>query len=186
MRSDAAQAHVPSQNPILANSIATIKQFASIFRAVAKIWDMKNCFDLRRYERSADGQTPFALRYCHWDRGCKRSAGLWSTVLRRYVWTLAGRLWCARMMRREKPYKDWSHFKRARWALKGEIVELYARGDPKHVAVVNFTTVKVHLQSGHTYILIHGRGRVDKGKQPAVRTLSPAPCMCLAQPRSVI
>ena len=92
--------------------------------------------------------------------------------LERYVWKLCGRLWCSRMMRRVQPYKDWSHFKRARWTLNGEIVELYSRGDPKHVADVQFTSVRVRLQPGHTYVLVHGRCRVERDRRDIPRARS--------------
>ena len=72
-----------------------------------------------------------------------------------HIWKLCGQAWFARMMRREKPYKDWSPFKRARWASQGHMINAIGPQNP-HVSQVQLSRVRLKMAPGHTYVLLCG------------------------------
>ena len=94
--------------------------------------------------------------------------------LERQVWKECARAWANRMMDRELPFKEWSQYKRARWTLKGEVVDLVPRGNGLHLSL---QSIKLKLLVNHSYILIWGKGqagrRREMSNQPRGRRGSP-------------
>uniref|UniRef100_A0A7S1NT85 Cyclic nucleotide-binding domain-containing protein n=1 Tax=Eutreptiella gymnastica TaxID=73025 RepID=A0A7S1NT85_9EUGL len=79
--------------------------------------------------------------------------------LEKQVWNHCAHAWANRMMDRELPFKEWSQYKRARWTLKGEILDLNPRNGGLHL---NLQSIKLKLLPNHSYILMHGRGQAGR------------------------